>query len=86
MAGQWQGHWQGAWDGSTGAPYSPVALAALRAAGTGAANISAQLLASQQPENGPSGGANWARGYRPTHDYAPQRRRNRRDELLFLRA
>ena len=55
MAGQWQGHWQGAWDGSTGAPYSPVALAALRAAGTGAANISAQLLAPPQPGNGPSG-------------------------------
>ena len=37
------------------------------------------------PENGPSGGANWTRGYKPTHDYINQRRRSRRDEILFLR-
>ena len=36
-------------------------------------------------ENGPSGGANWTRGYKPTHDYITPRRRSRRDELLFLR-
>ena len=36
-------------------------------------------------ENGPSGGANWTRGYKPTHDYINQRRRSRRDEILFLR-
>ena len=37
------------------------------------------------PENGPSGGANWTRGYKPTHDYLKPRRRSRRDEILFLR-
>ena len=37
------------------------------------------------PENGPSGGANWTRGYKPTHDYFTPRRRSRRDEILFLR-
>ena len=37
------------------------------------------------PENGPSGGANWTRGYKPTHDYNPRQRRSRRDEILFFR-
>ena len=37
------------------------------------------------PENGPSGGANWTRGYKPTHDYFTPRRRSRRDEILLLR-
>lgn len=37
------------------------------------------------PSNGPSGGANWTRGYKPTHDYFTPRRRSRRDEILFLR-
>ena len=36
-------------------------------------------------ENGPSGGANWTRGYKPTHDYTSRKRKSRRDELLFLR-
>jgi hypothetical protein len=38
------------------------------------------------PENGPSGGANWLRGYKPAHDYSPKRRRTKRDELLIVRA
>jgi hypothetical protein len=40
----------------------------------------------QPPENGPSGGANWLRGYKPTHDYSSKRRRGKRDELLICRA
>jgi len=43
-------------------------------------------LIPPSPENGPSGGANWLRGYKPEHDYSPKRRRNRRDELLICRA
>lgn len=46
----------------------------------------ARLDPPPEPENGPSGGANWTRGYEPTHDYTQKRRRNKRDELLFIRA
>ena len=42
-------------------------------------------VAPPQPENGPSGGANWLRGYKP-FDYSPKRRRSKCDELLFLTA
>lgn len=39
------------------------------------------------PENGPSGGANWLNGYSPKFGRKPdQRRRNKRDELLFISA
>lgn len=40
-----------------------------------------------QPENGPSGGVSWLRGYAPKFDYGPKpprSRRARRDEILFL--
>lgn len=37
-----------------------------------------------QPENGPSGGASWLNGYVPAFGMRPKRRRNKRDELLFL--
>jgi hypothetical protein len=43
------------------------------------------LYAQNEPQNGPSGGANWTRGYKPLHDYLQPPRRSRRDEILFLR-
>lgn len=40
-----------------------------------------------QPENGPSGGPNWTRGYKAPFDYSePKKRRGKRDEILFLTA
>lgn len=49
-------------------------------------------VAPPPPSSGPSGGLSWLRGYKPPFDYAPQvatvqpaRRRNRRDEILFLK-
>jgi len=40
-----------------------------------------------KPENGPSGGPNWTRGYKAPFDYnQPQKIRSKRDELLFLTA
>lgn len=43
-------------------------------------------VAPPEPENGPSGGANWLRGRKAPFDYSPKRKRprNKRDELLFL--
>lgn len=41
----------------------------------------------EPPVNGPSGGANWLAGYRAKFDHSPKkRRRNKRDDLLFIRA
>lgn len=37
------------------------------------------------PENGPTGGANWLRGYKPPFDYSPRKDRSgKKNELLFL--
>ena len=83
MQGQWQGQWGGDWLGGV-AGGNPVVFAALVVGGVGSAQFTAQLLA-QPPENGPSGGVNWTRGYKPTHDYTSRKRKSRRDELLFLR-
>ena len=84
MQGQWQGQWGGDWLGG-GEGGNPVVIAALVVGGFGSAQFTAQLLATDQPTNGPSGGANWTRGYKPTHDYTSRKRKSRRDELLFLR-
>ena len=46
----------------------------------------ARLDPPPEPENGPSGGANWLSGYKPKYDYSQKRRRNKRDELLFITA
>ena len=84
MQGQWQGQWGGDWLGG-GEGGNPVVIAALVVGGFGSSQFTAQLLATDQPTNGPSGGANWTRGYKPTHDYTSRKRKSRRDELLFLR-
>ena len=40
-----------------------------------------------QPENGPSGGPNWTRGYKAPYDYSEtNKRRGKRDEILYLTA
>jgi len=54
-------------------------------AGFWAADFWQEVLGPVEPENGPSGGANWTRGYKPKHDYKHAPRRSRRDEILFLR-
>lgn len=40
-----------------------------------------------EPENGPSGGATWLRGYKPPYDYSPAAKKtDRRNELLIISA
>ena len=84
MATSFEG-WLASWGDSWGPQvFDPNAL-------SGTANITLFATGSIEgiyinpPSNGPSGGANWTRGYKPTHDYLKQRRRSRRDEILFLR-
>ena len=55
-------------------------------AGFWAADFWEEVLDPIEPENGPSGGPNWLRGYRPAYDYLPKRRRSKRDEVLICRA
>ncbi len=46
-----------------------------------------QVAPTPAPENGPSGGVSWLRGYHPKFDYRPKQlrsRRARRNEILFL--
>jgi hypothetical protein len=63
--------------------------AALNAPGSSDYLMSATTEATPpQPENGPSGGSRWLSGYTPKFDDTrpKTKRRNRRDELLFLTA
>ena len=85
-SGKWLGQHVGGWLGPVNAYVTNYLNAELVVSGFGTAVMSAcALVTPSPPENGPSGGANWTRGYKPTHDYFTPRRRSRRDEILFLR-
>jgi hypothetical protein len=88
MQGQWIGTWGGDWLGGVSASGNPIVIAAMHATGLGSALLLAQALnVSQPPVNGPSGGPNWLAGYSPNFGQKPAtKRRNKRDELLFLTA
>lgn len=79
----WGASWGESWGAVTDSGFiSGTATITLSATGA----IEGIYFPPVPPENGPSGGANWTRGYKPTHDYFTPRRRSRRDEILFLRA
>jgi hypothetical protein len=86
MASNFKG-WGASWGDSWGAGGSPSTVLLQGTGAFGLAGYGDLTLVFTQPPptNGPSGGANWTRGYKPTHDYLKQRRRSRRDEILFLR-
>lgn len=78
----WGASWGESWGAVTDSGFiSGTATITLSATGA----IEGIYFPPVPPENGPSGGANWTRGYKPTHDYTSRQRRSRRDEILFLR-
>ena len=80
--------WLGSWGDSWGPiAFDPNALSGVANMALYATGFIEGIYIAPPPQNGPSGGPSWLVGYVPSFGRKPAtKRRNKRDELLFLTA